>query len=257
MTSDDPGRLFEAGADRAAYVRQMFGEISTCYDLINRLMTLGQDLRWRRLAARAVVRAGDTVVDAGSGTGDLAFACLEAGAARVIGVDVARPMLARARAKAAARGEHRGAATGAGFVLGDATRLPLADGSADVWCSAFVVRNIPDLDVALREALRVLRPGGRLAVLDIPRMDGGWQEPLARVHFTQVVPRLGRWVSGHASAFDYLPVSVDHFLTPREFTAHLAGLGFEVTAVRLLMFGTVALHVARKPLLGEPRARTR
>ena len=258
QAGDDPGRLFEAGADRAAYVRRMFGEIAARYDLINRLMTLGQDLRWRRLAADAVVRAGDTVVDAGSGTGDLAFACLEAGAARVIGVDVAAPMLARAQTKARASNiAARAGFTHAGFTLGDATRLPLADGSVDVWCSAFVVRNIPDLDVALREALRVLRPGGRLAVLEIPRMTGGWQQPLARFHFTRVVPRLGRWLSGHASAFDYLPVSVDHFLTPREFTAHLAGLGFEVTAVRLLMFGTVALHVARKPLPGEPRARQR
>ena len=253
MTTNDPGQLFEAGADRAAYVREMFGAISARYDLINRLMTLGQDLRWRRLAAQAVVHAGDTVVDAGSGTGDLAFACLEAGAARVIGLDVARPMLARARSKSATQVT----GVGAGFALGDATRLPLADGSADVWCSAFVVRNIPELDDALREALRVLRPGGRLAVLEIPRMDAGWQRPFARFHFTQVVPRLGRWVSGHASAFSYLPVSVDHFLTPRQFTAHLTGLGFEVTQVRLLMFGTVAMHVARKPLPGEPRSRQR
>ena len=119
---DAPERVFEAGADRAGYVREMFGEISGRYDLMNRVMTVGQDLRWRRRAANAVVRAGDTVADLGSGTGDLAFACLEAGAARVVGLDVAGPMLARARTKGQRVAQYTG------FALGDATRLPLSDG---------------------------------------------------------------------------------------------------------------------------------
>ena len=254
MTSerDNPAEhAFEAGADRAGYVREMFGEISGRYDLMNRVMTIGQDLRWRRRAAHAVVRAGDTVADLGSGTGDLAFACLEAGAARVVGLDVAGPMLTRARSKAQRISPH------AGFALGDATALPLPDASVDVWCSAFMVRNVPDLDAALREAHRVLRPGGRLAVLEIPKMEEGLLRPFARFHFTQVVPRIGRLLTGHRSAYTYLPLSVDHFLTPREFTAHLVGLGFEVMEVRMLMFGTVAMHVARKPLVGESGTRTR
>ena len=248
---DSPERMFEAGADRAGYVREMFGEISGRYDLMNRVMTVGQDLRWRRRAAKAAVRAGDTVADLGSGTGDLAFACLEAGAARVVGLDVARPMLARARAKGQRLSPQ------AGFGLGDATQLPLPDASVDVWCSAFMVRNVPDLDAALREAHRVLRPGGRLAVLEIPKMDEGLLRPFARFHFNNVVPVLGKLLTGHRSAYTYLPLSVDHFLTPREFTAHLVGLGFEVTEVRMLMFGTVAMHVARKPLVGEPRSTMR
>lgn len=238
MSTDRTESLFEEGADRASYVQTMFSEISPRYDLMNRVMTVGQDQGWRRRAARAAVRPGDTVVDAGTGTGDLALACLDAGAARVIGLDFARPMLARAQAKAHGRP--------AGFALGDATRLPLPDASADVWCSAFVVRNIPDLDAALREAARVLRPGGRLAVLEIPRMEGGLLRPFARVHFNQIVPRLGRLISGHRSAYTYLPVSVDHFLTPREFTARLRAAGFEVTQVRRLMFGTVAMHIAQR-----------
>ena len=246
MSAEPAGRLFEDGVDRAAYVQTMFGEISPRYDLMNCVMTVGQHQGWRRRAARAVVRPGDTVVDAGTGTGDLALACIDAGAAQVIGLDFARPMLMRAQAKA--DGGEFGLS---GFALGDATRLPLPDASADVWCSAFVVRNIPDLDAALREAARVLRPGGRLAVLEIPKMDRGWLRPFARVHFNQVVPRLGRLISGHRSAYTYLPVSVDHFLTPREFTMRLREAGFEVTQVRRLMFGTVAMHIAGKPKASE------
>jgi demethylmenaquinone methyltransferase / 2-methoxy-6-polyprenyl-1,4-benzoquinol methylase len=239
----EPEALFADGAERAAYVRSMFGEISERYDLVNRIMTVGQDQAWRRLAAREIVRSGDTVLDAGTGTGDLAFACLEAGAARVIGVDVAEPMLQRARAKASARGEDARTT----FSQGDATNLPLPSASVDAWCSAFVVRNIPDLPAALSEAYRVLRPGGRLAILEIPRMEPGVLRPFARMHFRHVVPRIGRVVTGHSSAYRYLPVSVDHFLAPRELTEALREAGFVVTQVRMLMFRTVALHVALKP----------
>jgi demethylmenaquinone methyltransferase/2-methoxy-6-polyprenyl-1,4-benzoquinol methylase len=220
----------------------MFGDIAARYDLMNTLMTGGRHHAWRRMAARALVRPGDRVLDVGCGTGDLAFACLEAGAGSVFGVDFARPMLEHARRKASKRGVEA-----VSFSVGDATRLPLADASVDVWCSAFVVRNIPDLDVALEEARRVLRPGGRLGVLEIPRMARGALRPFARVHFQRVIPLMGRLVSGHASAYRYLPVSVDHFLTPEEFSARLAAAGFEVRQARTLMFGTVALHVAVKP----------
>src|SRR5690606_35001454 len=216
--------------------------------LVNRVMTVGQDQSWRRLAASQIVRPGDTVLDAGTGTGDLAFAALEAGAGRVIGLDVAGPMVQQARAKST----DRGVETASGFGMGDATRLPLPDASVDAWCSAFVVRNIPDLTAAFSEAYRVLRPGGRLAILEIPRMEPGLLRPLARMHFRHVVPRIGQVVTGHSSAYRYLPVSVDHFLAPRELTELLRETGFMVTQVRMLMFRTVAMHIAVKPVIALP-----
>ncbi len=237
-----PDTLFEAGADRAGYVQDMFGDIARRYDLMNTLMTGGRHHTWRRLAAHALIWPGDRVVDVGCGTGDLAFACLEAGAGSVLGLDFARPMLTHARTKAAERGTEA-----ASFALGDATRLPLPDASVDAWCSAFVVRNIPDLDAAFAEAHRVLRPGGRLAILEIPRIDSGLLRPAIRVHLQHVIPGLGRLISGHASAYRYLPVSVDHFLTPPELTSRLRASGFHVRQVRELMLGTVALHVAERP----------
>ena len=246
MTELRPAELFEsAGGDRAGYVRGMFGDIAGRYDLMNTLMTAGRHHAWRRQLARALVQPGDRVLDVGSGTGDLAFACLEAGAGSVLGVDFAEPMLRHARKKAVRR-EVAGAG-GASFASADGTRLPVRDGSIDVWCSAFVVRNIPALDTALAEAWRVLRPGGRLGVLEIPRMERSLLRPLARVHFAYGIPLLGRIVSGHRSAYRYLPVSVDHFLTPVEFTRRLRSAGFEVRSVQRLMLGAVALHIAERP----------
>ena len=234
--------MFEPRADRASYVRRMFGDIAARYDLMNALMSLGRDRAWRRLAAHELVRPGDRIVDVGCGTGDLALACIEAGAASVTGVDFAAPMLVRAREKAAER-----AASSLSFALGDATRLPLPDASVDGWCSAFVVRNIPDLDGALAEAWRVLRPGGRLAMLEIPRLDHGLLRPLIRLHFSRVVPLAGRLITGHRNAYRYLPLSVDHFLTPPELSGRLRDAGFAVRSVRLMMLGTIALHVAERP----------
>ncbi|MEZ4502589.1 MAG: ubiquinone/menaquinone biosynthesis methyltransferase [Dehalococcoidia bacterium] len=239
--TEAPERLFEGDVDRAPYVRSMFGDIAGRYDLMNTVMTGGRHHAWRRAAAEALVRPGDRVVDVGCGTGDLSFACLEAGAGSVLGLDFAAPMLDHARRKAADRGLR------ATFGLGDATRLPLADASVDAWCSAFVVRNIPDLDAALSEAWRVLRPGGRLAVLEIPKLEPSVLRPAIRLHFARVVPLVGRVISGHDSAYRYLPVSVDHFLTPSEFTSRLRGAGFEVRSVRRMMLGTIALHVAERP----------
>jgi demethylmenaquinone methyltransferase/2-methoxy-6-polyprenyl-1,4-benzoquinol methylase len=240
--SSSPGELFDPGAERAPYVRRMFGEIASRYDLMNTLMTGGRHHAWRRLMASLLVRPGDRALDAGCGTGDLAFACKAAGAGAVLGLDFAEPMLGHARAKAARRGS-----TAAAFAAGDATRLPLPDRSVDVWCSAFVVRNIPDLDGALAEAYRVLRLGGRIGVLEIPQLDGGLLRPLIRLHFARLVPLLGRLISGHGSAYRYLPVSVDHFLTPPQFSAKLREAGFELREVRVMMLGTVAMHIAERP----------
>ena len=236
---DAPERLFEPEADRAGYVRRMFGEIAGRYDLMNSVMTGGRHHAWRRATARALVRPGDRVIDVGCGTGDLSLACARAGAAAVLGVDFARPMLPLALRKARARG-----APHVDFAVADALRLPLADASVDVWCAGFVVRNIPDLNAALHEAHRVLRPGGRIGVLDIPRVEGGVLAPLTRWHLARVVPLLGRAISGHRDAYRYLPVSAERFLSVEEFSARLAAAGFEVQQVRRFGLGSVALHVA-------------
>jgi demethylmenaquinone methyltransferase/2-methoxy-6-polyprenyl-1,4-benzoquinol methylase len=258
----EPGP-FAPGADRARYVRSMFASIAPRYDLMNTLMTGGRHHAWRRLAARSIVLPSDRVVDVGCGTGDLALACAEVGASTVLGIDFAAPMVERAREKARDQAADARAAPAPGatpspdaatvsFAVADATALPLADGAVDAWCSAFVVRNIPDLDAALAEAFRVLRPFGRLAILDMPRVDRGLLAPATRLYMRRVVPALGRAVSRHRDAYSYLPESVGRFLSTRELTAALRRAGFRVTEVRLLALGTVALHLAERERSAQP-----
>jgi demethylmenaquinone methyltransferase/2-methoxy-6-polyprenyl-1,4-benzoquinol methylase len=213
-----------------AAVERMFDRIAPVYDAMNRLMTAGLDQRWRRLTAAAAVRPGDRVLDACCGTGDLAVACARAGG-RVVGVDFSEPMLARARRKSAA----------VEWVRADVLALPFADGGFDAATVGFGIRNVADLDAGLRELRRVLRPGARLAVLEITRPRG----PLSlfyRVWFDAVVPLLGKLLPG-GSAYTYLPASVRRFPAPDELAATMTAAGFRDVRFRLFGGGIVALHV--------------
>jgi demethylmenaquinone methyltransferase/2-methoxy-6-polyprenyl-1,4-benzoquinol methylase len=209
----------------------MFDRIAPVYDAMNRLMTAGLDGRWRRETAAAVVSPGDRVLDACCGTGDLALACLRAGG-RVTGLDFSERMLERARRKS---GE-------ISWVRGDALALPFEDGLFDAATVGFGVRNLADLEGGLAELRRVLRPGGRLGVLEITR-PRGLLAPFYRVWFDGVVPLLGKLLPG-GSAYTYLPASVRRFPGPEDLAALLRAAGFEDVRYRLFAGGIVALHTA-------------
>jgi demethylmenaquinone methyltransferase/2-methoxy-6-polyprenyl-1,4-benzoquinol methylase len=219
----------EAGKLPADGVRAMFDRIAPVYDAMNRLMTAGLDGRWRAETATAVVRPGDRVLDSCCGTGDLALAAARAGG-RVTGLDFSEPMLERARRKSSE----------VEWIRGDALALPFEDGSFDAATVGFGVRNLDDLEAGLRELRRVLRPGGRLGVLEITRPRG----PLRVFYslwFDRVVPLLGKVLPGGA-AYAYLPASVRRFPGPDELKALLERVGFAEVEVRLFAGGIVALH---------------
>jgi demethylmenaquinone methyltransferase / 2-methoxy-6-polyprenyl-1,4-benzoquinol methylase len=211
-------------------VRSMFDRIAPVYDPMNRIMTAGLDVRWRRLAASAAVRPGDRVLDAACGTGDFAVADLRAGAAHVTGLDFSERMLERARRK-----EPR-----VEWVLGDLLALPFDDGSFDAATVGFGVRNVADLELALHELRRVLVPGGRLAILEITQPRGVLR-PFFRLWFDGVVPLLGKVLPG-GSAYSYLPESVRRFPDAERLAAMLAETGFGDVRFRLLGGTIVALH---------------
>jgi demethylmenaquinone methyltransferase/2-methoxy-6-polyprenyl-1,4-benzoquinol methylase len=219
----------ESGRLPAAGVREMFDRIAPVYDVMNRAMTAGLDRRWRAETARAVVSPGDRVLDSCCGTGDLAVACLRAGG-RVTGLDFSERMLERAREKS---GQIE-------WVEGDALALPFADGSFDAATVGFGVRNLDDLDKGLRELRRVLRPGGRLGILEIttPR---GLLRPFYKLWFDVLVPLAGKLLPG-GSAYTYLPASVRRFPEAKELAAMMESAGFEQVRYRLFAGGIVALH---------------
>ena len=218
-------------------VRSMFDRIAPVYDFMNHAMTAGLDRRWRRLTAEAVVAPGDRVLDACCGTGDLALASLRllGPGGSVTGLDFSEAMLERARRKS----------SDVEWVRGDLLRLPFEDGSFDSATVGFGVRNVEDLDLALRELRRVVRSGGKLAILEIVRPKG----PLAlfyRAWFDGLVPVAGKVLPG-GEAYGYLPASVRRFPGPAELEEHVRGAGFHHVAHRLLGGGIVVL------LVGEAR----
>ena len=219
----------ESGRLAPEAVRSMFDRISPVYDAMNRTMTIGLDQRWRRATARAVIRPGDRVLDAACGTGDLAIIAAKAGAT-VTGLDFSERMLERARRKAPELE----------WVRGDLLALPFPDGSFDAATVGFGVRNVADLPAAIAELHRVLRPEGRLAILEITRPKG----PLRWFYslwFDRFVPLLGKVLPG-GEAYTYLPASVRRFPGPDDLATQITG--FEDVRYRLLAGGIVALHTA-------------
>jgi demethylmenaquinone methyltransferase/2-methoxy-6-polyprenyl-1,4-benzoquinol methylase len=210
-------------------VRTMFDRIAPVYDAMNRVMTAGLDVRWRKLTAAAAVRPGDRVLDAACGTGDLAIADRDAGASHVTGLDFSEQMLARARRKAPLE-----------WVQGDLLALPFEDASFDAATVGFGVRNVADLERALRELRRVLRPGGRLAILEITQPRGPLR-PFFSLWFDRIVPVLGKVLPGGA-AYTYLPASVKRFPPAEELAELMRACGFGEVRFRLLGGTIVALH---------------
>lgn len=224
---------YEAGRLAADDIRGMFDRIAPVYDAMNSAMTAGLDRRWRRLAVREVVWPGDRVLDACCGTGDLAVDAERRGG-RVVGLDFSERMLERARRKSGT----------IEWVQGDALDLPFGDGDFDVVTIGFGVRNFADLERGLGELARVLRPGGRIAVLEITRPQG-LLRPFFRLWFDVVVPLAGKALPG-GKAYTYLPASVRRFPGADDLTTLLEQAGFEDVSHRRLGGGIVALHVGRR-----------
>lgn len=229
-----------SGNERSRYVRRMFGRIAPRYDLLNRLMTGGQDVRCRREAVDGLqISPGFRVLDAGAGTGDIAFeARRRLPGGRVVAADLTYEMMALGKRKAGG--------DDVDWVLADALQLPFAEGVFDGVISGYLLRNVPDVPAALAEQQRVLAPGGRMVSLDTTPPRQNLLKPFIDFYMQRVIPLLGRLITGDTAAYTYLPDTTANFIPAEKLAGLMEGAGFsEVSFVRRL-FGVMAIHRGQK-----------
>lgn len=229
------------GEAKVDFVKELFARISPRYDLLNRVMSWGLDTKWRRLVARAGQTGPDHALDVATGTGDLALELARQGS-RVTALDFCPEMMALAQGKARRQGLEKSI----DFVLGDALKLPFPDNSFDRATSGFVLRNVADIFLCLQEMRRVVRPGGRVLVLELTHPPAGPIALTYQFYLNVLLPRLGSWISGHGDAYAYLPRSLASFPAAPGLKALMEKAGlYQVSYIRLGL-GTVALHVGLK-----------
>ena len=214
----------------------MFSHIAPRYDLMNRLMTVGQDMRWRReVIRRADLPARGRLLDLGAGTGDLARLGLhQYPGCHVAAADFTVEMMREGRKNPSSAELLWSAA--------DALNLPFADETFDAVVSGFLLRNVTDLSRSLSEQNRVLKPGGRIVALDTTRPRSSLLSPFIRFHLHVVIPTLGGWLACQPAAYRYLPESTEQFLSAEQLAVSMQAAGFRKIGYHLLMFGTAAIH---------------
>ena len=225
------------GQERAHYVQSMFTKIAHRYDLMNRLMTGGMDVRWRKEVIRQTkIRPHGSVLDLGTGTGDLAREALtQYPQARVIASDFTLEMMRV--------GKQNGDLN---FSSADALHLPFGEKSFDAVVSGFLMRNVIDVQQALKEQYRILKPGGRIVILDTTRPKKNLLSPFIKFHMHVIIPMIGGLLSGMRDAYEYLPDTTENFLTAEELSVRMVAVGFKRVNFKRLMFGTIAIHWGEK-----------
>jgi demethylmenaquinone methyltransferase / 2-methoxy-6-polyprenyl-1,4-benzoquinol methylase len=238
---DTASAIVSLQLQKRAYVQEMFGAIAPRYDLLNRLLSMNVDRSWRRAALAALdwTRAPDgRYLDLCAGTLDVsAMLAQQRGfRGRILGADFAVPMLRAGTGKAEVQVVQP--------VAADAQQLPIADAVLDGAIVAFGIRNVADLEAGLREVRRTLRPGARFVILEFSTPPSRLVRAGYHAYFHHVLPLVGGWISGHRSAYRYLPDSVAHFPSVTALAAALERAGFRRVSWRSLTFGIAALHVA-------------
>ena len=226
-------------------VNSMFGRIASRYDLANRVLSGGIDIYWRfRLVGAVKRQAPRDILDLATGSGDVAFKLHQRlpSPVKIIGMDFCAPMLEQADAKKAASG---GSYPDLEFKLGDALNLPLPDGCVDAVTIAFGIRNTADRPRCLSEIRRVLRPSGRLYILEFSQ-PWAWVKPFYLLHLRYIAPRLAGWLTGDKGAYEYLGDSIDRFPGREGLSQELRSAGFTDVKAKAMTFGVVALHSANR-----------
>ena len=230
-----------APQEHANRVREMFGRIAGRYDLLNHLLSGNVDKRWRQVVAKRVREgmSGEALIlDVACGTGDLSLSLFESTGARVVGTDFCRPMLSLAAGKLPNQ---------ITLVEGDALSLPFRDSTFDVVTIEFGLRNLSDVSSGIKELRRILKPQGRVAVLEFSRPSNSVLRLLFGIYFRNLLPLLGGIISGSRSAYTYLPSSVAQFPDQQQLVGLIEQAGFDRVSYENLTGGIAALHLGRRP----------
>jgi demethylmenaquinone methyltransferase/2-methoxy-6-polyprenyl-1,4-benzoquinol methylase len=222
-------------------VQNTFTDIAQRYDAMNRVMTFGQDLRWRHELVKGLnLKPGEKILDLGTGTGDLSFEALsQQPDCQVVAADFTIAMMRH--------GQHREGGDSLQWTAADALLLPFPDESFDGVISGFLLRNVRDLDQALREQKRVLKPAGRLASLDTSRPKQNGLTPFIKIYLNYFIPLLGSLIAGNTRAYQYLSTSTQAFLSAEELAERMSRAGFHAVRFKRRMVGMIGLHWAFKP----------
>jgi demethylmenaquinone methyltransferase/2-methoxy-6-polyprenyl-1,4-benzoquinol methylase len=218
----------------------MFDRIAARYNLMNRLMTFGQDMRWRRFVIRqARLKPGDKLLDLATGTGDIAFEALrQTPGVQAVGGDFSLGMMIV--------GQHQPLGDKVLWSGADALNLPFSDNTFDAVTAGYLIRNVIDIPRAFAEQLRVLKPGGRVVILDTSPPPNNLLRPFIMIHLRYVIPLLGRLISGNPDAYQYLPESTQAFKTPDELASLMYSAGFQNVSYKRFMLDTMAVHWGEK-----------
>ena len=235
------------GDERAIYIKDMFARIAHRYDVMNRVMTAGQDVYWRReVIRRAELPPGGFLLDLGAGTGDLWCEALrQCSSCRSVAADFTIQMM---RAGQSRQDQSHYASSRLNWIAADAGCLPFHDQVFDAVVSGFLLHNVSNILTCLHEQYRVLKPGGMIVVLDTT--PPGWSifSPLVKLHLRFLIPMLGGALTGQIDAYRYLPASTQAFLKPEQLASRVMDAGFTNVGFRRKMLGTVAIHWGRKPV---------
>ncbi len=225
------------GQERSKYVQSMFTKIAHRYDVMNRLMTGGQDIRWRKQVIKlARLKPNASLLDLGTGTGDLAReALLQEPQAKVTAADFTIEMMRVGKKSGNLQ-----------FSAADALNLPFKDSTFDAVVSGFLMRNVTDIQQALKEQYRALKPGGRIVILDTTRPKKNILSPFIWIHMHFIIPTVGGLLSGERDAYNYLPDTTENFLTAEQLASRMIAAGFKKVDFKRLMFGTIGMHWGEK-----------
>jgi len=228
-------------AEKSSLVRNVFGSVAPKYDLMNDLMSLGVHRLWKKAMMDWLApQPGMRLLDVGGGTGDIAFRFLERCGGSVTVVDINDEMLAQGQARAI----DKGILDGIEWTQGDAERLPIDDASQDAYTTAFCIRNVTHIDGALKEARRVLKPGGRFLCLEFSHVVLPMLDKLYDTYSFKVLPALGEQIAGDREAYQYLAESIRRFPAQGPFADMITEAGLEQVKVRNLSGGIAAIHSA-------------